>query len=379
MKKEDYYSVLGVSKNAQDADIKRAYRRLARKVHPDVNPGDKAAEERFKKIQEAYDVLSDSKKRVVYDQYGFYSDNIREGFSGEDTDYRKNGFSGFDFAARSESGGSTTSSFSDILADLFGRGDRASARAPRRGEDIEHKLNISFFESINGLSTRIALSRSQLCSRCTGSGTRRGGTERICGHCRGSGLEVRFHGVSRFTTPCGICGGSGKQSEPCASCKGAGTKPLQERITIRIPPGVDNGFRMRVPGRGMAAPRGGIPGDLYLIITVDAHPFFARRGDDLHCTLPITVTEAALGTRVEVPTIEGKATLRIPPGTQCGQKLRLRGKGVPSIRGGGRGNQIVRIQIVIPTAADERSKELLKELARLNPVNPRAGLDRRKA
>jgi molecular chaperone DnaJ len=373
MAKEDYYSILGVSRNAKEPEIKKAYRRMARKSHPDVNPGDKSAEERFKKIQAAYDVLSDSKKRAIYDQYGFYSENFKEqpgggrGF-GEGVPHGFD-FSGMDFEQSGQS------SFRDVFSELFSGGmPRGRPSGPAKGEDLEHHLNISFMESIQGLSARMVLNRRGACPACDGSGLDRASAQQTCSSCKGTGQEGRSHGFMRFSGPCRVCGGTGKVGGRCKSCGGSGTVPFQETITVRIPAGVANGYRMRVPGKGNAGRAGGPPGDLYLIISVRPHDFFRREGSDIVCTVPITVTEAALGTKIEVPSIDGKALLRIPPGTQSGQKFRLRGKGAPSLRGESPGNQIVEVRVVVPRVADERSKEILRELARLNPENPRAGI-----
>ncbi len=370
--KEDYYAVLGISRTAKDPDIKKAYRRLARKNHPDVNPGDKSAEERFKKIQQAYEVLSDPKKRSMYDQYGFYSDNFKEPPSGGAPNRGFQGFPNFSGMDFSESG---QSSFKDVFSELFGGGSgRGKTSGPAKGEDLEHHLNISFHESIKGLSTRMALSHTAACSSCDGSGLDRSAGQKTCPRCQGSGQEGKSHGFMRFSSPCRVCGGSGKTGGKCLSCGGSGASAVQESITVRIPPGAGNGFRMRVPGKGNAGRSGGPPGDLYLIITVRPHDFFRREGNDIVCTVPITITEAALGTKLEVPSIDGKALLRIPPGTQSGQKFRLRGKGAPSLRGDLPGNQIVEVRVVVPKIADERSKEILRELARLNPENPRTSI-----
>jgi len=374
MAKEDYYALLGVSRDSKDSDLKKAYRRLARKNHPDVNPGDKAAEERFKKIQEAYDVLSDSKKRAIYDQYGFYTENFKE-HPGEHGRGRADGFGwGFDFSDV-DSSGSSQSSFRDIFSELFqGGGRRAREPRSRKGQDVEHHLNISFDESIRGLSTRLTINRNESCSACNGTGKSRSGANRVCPACRGSGQVTRSRGVLRFSSECKSCGGSGQLGARCGTCKGSGTIPAQETITVRIPAGVGTGYRMRVPRKGGGGRLGGAVGHLYLIITVRPHEFFSRDGDDIYCIVPITVSEAALGTKIDVPTIDGKTRLRIPPGTQSGQKFRLRGKGVPSLRSNGKGNQIVEVQVVIPQVADERSKEILRELAKLNPENPRRNM-----
>jgi len=365
-KKEDYYSVLGVSRGADDAEIKKAYRRMARKNHPDVNPGDKAAEERFKNIQEAYDILSDSKKRAVYDQYGFYSDNLK--------DHPGGAAYGFDFSEMDFSGGGQ-SSFRDIFSDILGGSGQSRPKGPAKGDDIEQQLNISFMESIRGLTARINLSRQGACSSCGGSGMDRAVEQRTCTQCNGSGMENRGRGFMRFSGSCRACGGSGKTGARCKTCGGSGAVPVEETITVRVPPGAANGFRMRVSGKGNAGRAGGPRGDLYLRIAVRPHDFFQREGNDILCSVPITMMEAALGAKIEIPSIDGKTLLKIPPGTQSGQKFRLRGKGAPSPRNGIEGSQIVEVRVVTPKVADERSKEILTELARLNPQNPRAEIE----
>ena len=371
--KEDYYALLGVARTAKDPEIKKAYRRLARKNHPDVNPGDKSAEERFKKIQEAYDVLGDAKKRAMYDQYGFYSDNFKPQNGSPGGGYAQGFPNGFDFSGVNF-GESGQSSFRDVFAEFFGGGGRGRSAGPAKGEDIEQHLNISFMESIRGLSARMQINRHSPCADCGGTGKDRSAGQQVCPKCQGSGQESRSHGFMKFSGPCRTCGGSGSLGGACRKCGGSGSVAAQETITVRIPPGVANGYRMRVAGKGNAGRSGGPSGDLYLIISVRQHDFFRREGNDILCTVPITVTEAALGTKIEVPSIDGKALLKIPPGTQSGQKFRLRGKGAPSIRGDQHGNQIVEVRVVIPRLADERSKEILKELARLNPEDPRADL-----
>jgi len=374
MPKEDYYAILGVSRNAKAIDIKKAYRRLARKNHPDVNPGDKSAEERFKKIQEAYDVLSDSKKRAFYDQYGFYSDNYKDHPEGASGGFAENFSHGFDFSQMNE-GSFGQSSFRDVFSELFGGGaPHSSPRGPVRGGHLEHHLNISFYESIKGLSTRLTINRMVSCAACDGTGQDRASGQKICTKCQGSGQEAKSHGFMRFSSTCRVCGGTGKIGVRCKSCSGSGQTTSQETLTVRIPPGVATGFRMRVPNKGNAGKVGGTTGDLFLIITVRPHEFFRREGSDILCTVPITVTEAALGTKILVPLIDGETQLRIPPGTQSGQKFRLRGKGAPSLRGEVAGNLLIEVRVVVPKVIDERSKEILRELARLNPENPRAGL-----
>ncbi len=373
MARDDYYQILGIPREAKEAEVKKAYRRLARKLHPDVNPGDKSAEERFKKVQEAYDVLSDPKKRAMYDQYGFYSENFKEAPGGAFWSDPRAG-AGFDFSGMDFESGGAGGSFSEIFSELFGAGARSRSAAPGRGEDIEHHLNISFTEAIQGLATRLVINRSEVCPQCEGTGADRLKGQQICPACQGTGKESRSRGIMRFSAPCRSCGGSGRVGSRCEACGGSGRRPYQETVTVRIPPGVDNGFRMRVPRKGHAGRGGAEPGDLYLIISVRPHEFFTRQGTDIHCVVPITVTEAALGTKIEVPTIDGRTLLRIPPGTQSGQKFRLRGKGANSLRGESRGSQIVEVRVVVPRVADERSKEILRELAKLNPENPREKL-----
>ena len=363
MANEDYYKILGVPRNASADTIKKAYRKLARKHHPDVNPGDKHAEERFKRISEANDVLSDPKKREVYDTYGTYSENIRPGTGpqGPQVD-----FEGFDFSNLGGSG------FGDIFSQLFG-GNRAPDRS-QKGNDLEYQVSINFNDALKGLQTRISYSRREVCQSCQGKGVRSDGKTQECPYCRGAGKIEQLRGRMRFMTSCPHCGGSGSTATSCTVCHGEGRTPVHENLEIKIPAGVQTGSRIRFAGRGDAGLRGGPPGDLYIVTTVSSHPFFERIGDNIYCKIPITLTEAALGAKIEVPTVEGRAVLKIPPGTQNGQKFRLRGKGAPSLRAPTDGDQFVEVRVVTPKLADERSKELLRELARLNPENPRAGM-----
>lgn len=351
----DFYKVLGVSRDAKAADIKKAYRRLARRYHPDVNPGDHQAEERFKQVSEAFDVLSDPKKREIYDRYGYYSEQAgaRPGPA-------------FDFSTFG------AASFRDLFSEIFGsaKGPGSSGRnRPERGGDIEHGLPISFEDAMRGVTAKIEIDLTESCSACQGKGE--AGGERItCPACNGGGQRTgRFGLASR----CGTCGGTGKIAPPCSTCKGASVLPTREPIRIKIPAGVDTGSRVRVPRKGHAGKFGGPPGDLYIIPNVSAHPLFERQGDNIFCTVPITVPEAVLGARIEVPTIDGKALLRIPPGTQCGQKFRLRERGAPSLRATGvRGDQFVEVTIALPKVISEETKDLLQRFARYNPENPRA-------
>ncbi|HMV51430.1 MAG TPA: molecular chaperone DnaJ [Blastocatellia bacterium] len=375
--KEDYYKALGVGRSASADDIRKAYRRLARKYHPDVNPGDKAAEEKFKQISEANDVLSDPKKREVYDKFGSYSDNLRDaaargagaGPGGVDFDW-SSVFTGGGAGAGANAGGS--SSFRDIFGDLFGGGaSRTSTRPqPQRGADIELPLSISFEESINGLTTNINVRRSDTCARCNGTGDT--GTGQVtCSTCSGSGKVSAGGGFLRFDQACPDCNGTGKRRQPCTLCNGKGVVPKFEAVKVRIPPGVDTGTRVRVPGKGEAGRMGAPAGDLFIVTNVAPHKVFTRKGDNIHCTIPITLPEAALGAKIEVPTVSGKAQLRIPPGTQSGQVFRLKEKGAPSLRGNTRGDEYVEVKIVLPQIIDEDSKELLRQFAKRNPQNPR--------
>ena len=373
--REDYYKVLGVKRNATQDEIRKAYRRLARKYHPDVNPGDKSAEEKFKQLSEAYDVLSDAKKREVYDKYGAYSENIHEAARGAG----QGGFDfgGFDWSAftgGAGAGGGT--SFRDIFSDLFGGGGRATTQTrpqPQRGADIEVPLALSFEEAINGMTTSLNVRRSDPCARCGGSGEA-GAGQITCPTCKGTGKISALGGRLRFDQTCPDCSGTGKRRQPCPECHGKGLVPNTETVKVRIPAGVDTGSRVRVVGKGEAGLRGAPPGDLFIITNVASHPIFTRKGDNIHCTVPITLPEAALGAKIEVPTVSGKAQLRIPPGTQSGQRFRLREKGAPSLRGNTRGDQYVEVKIVLPKIIDEDSKELLRQFARRNPENPRVAM-----
>jgi len=382
---KDYYAILGVARDAKPEQIRKAYRRLARKHHPDVNPGDKSAEERFKEISEAYEVLGDEKKRQIYDQYGFYADNIPPGgYPGGATAAAQAGagvpdfdFSGFDFSGFEPEGEKRGfgSAFRDIFSQVFSRGaGRAAApEGPERGSDLEHRMHLGFWDAIRGTQVRFTAMRNEVCSTCRGTGE--GSEDTVaCATCGGAGKTTRQAGTMRFTITCPECGGSGRQKRRCSMCGGSGFLRRPEMFEVRIPPGVDTGSRVRVPGKGNSGLNGGPPGDLYIVTEVEPHPVFERKGDNIYVKVPITVTEAALGAKAEVPTLDGPTTIRIPPSTQSGQKLRLRSKGAPSLRGNARGDQYVEVQVVVPRIADERSKEILRELARLNPEDPRRDL-----
>ena len=325
---ENYYQVLDAKRNSSQSEIKKAYRRLARKHHPDVNPGDKSAEERFKQIQEAYKVLSDPDKRRIYDLNGYYRPGQESTGGG---DFRDVWSSGIDF--KDVGGGRWQGSVRDIFTDLFEGGrSGASAHHPRRGQDLEYQLEIPFLDAVRGTQTRFNASRQVVCLRCKGSGGN-------CSQCRGGGLIRKV-----------------------------------DSLRVRIPAGMKTGSRVRVPGKGDAAEFGGPAGDLFLVVRVQPHPLFSRQGNNIVCRVPVTFEEAALGAEIEVPTVTGRARLKIPPGTQSGQKLRLRGRGAPSAGGRGRGDQLVEVKVVLPEISDERSKTLVRELARLNPQNPRENI-----
>ncbi len=382
MAKKDYYKILGVKKDAKADEIKKSYRRLARKFHPDVNPGDKASEDKFKEVQEAYDVLSDDKKRKVFDRFGYYADNLDADspFSSGAASGGPGGFdfSGFDF---SSTGGQTTgggSSFRDIFSDLFsGSGSARPSQPeppppiPKRGRDIEIPLGMSFEESFSGLTTNITVNRSEQCSRCQGAGDT-GGPVVQCPTCKGTGQVMKTGGRLQFSQSCPDCDGTGRRRQPCSLCHGKGVTPKTEQVKIRIPAGVDTGSRVRIPKKGHGGRLGAAPGDLFILTNVGKHPFLTRKGDNVYITLPITVSEAALGTKIEVPTVEGKAQLKIPSGTESGQKFRLRERGFPSLRNPNlRGDQFIEVKITLPRIISEETKEVLRQFEKLNPENPR--------
>jgi molecular chaperone DnaJ len=354
--RDDLYLILEVARAATVADIKKSFRRLARRFHPDVNPGDRSAEEHFKKISEAYEVLSHPDKRHFYDENGFYTEEVAE---------KKNGstawgftFQGFNFST------STDSQASEVFGQYFSR--RSSPRTPTRGADLEYQISVSFADSIRGQKTRISIRRQRACS-CIGSSSSsfRRGSE--CPMCLGSGKIERMKGRLHFSATCADCNGSGEIRRSCEECGGAGRISRTENLEIEIPAGVSTASRVRFPGEGDAGLNGGPAGDLYVITNVASHPFFGRVGEHFQCMLPISFTEAALGAKIDVPTVDGNAIVRIPPGTQNGQVFRMRGKGAPSLlRPGTRGDQLVEVRIVVPRIADERSKEILREFARLN-------------
>jgi molecular chaperone DnaJ len=371
--KQDYYETLGVPRKASAKDIRTAFRKLARKYHPDLNPGDKAAEEKFKQLQEAYDVLSDSKKRQMYDQYGFYSDNVPTGDYGPGAEAGGQNvnfdFGGFDFG-----GQPTGSTFRDLFGQFFGGGRHGVAMEPEEepGGDLEYQIEIDFWDAVRGSVKKLQITRLDSCENCHGTGAV--GSPQTCPTCNGTGSIQQTAGKMRFNVPCNRCGGTGKLRTACRVCGGEGRVRKTETIDVRIPAGVDNGGRVRVPGKGNAGTLGAPSGDLYLRVVVRPHDFFERRGNDLYIKVPVTVAEASLGAKIEVPTIDGRSLVRIPPGTSSGRTLRLKEKGVPSARKGVRGDQYVEIQVVVPEPTDERVRNLMKELEQLAPADPRKDL-----
>ena len=398
---KDYYGILGVKKTATPEEIRKAFRKLARKYHPDVNPGDKKAEEKFKEMSEANDILSDPKKRKIYDQLGFYSDNIDPaaaeaaaqggyGFRGGTSQTRGAsrggpvGFEGFDFTdftsgaqrGAGQSAGGSWGNFRDIFSGAFRGGQQETGlhqTGPQPGADLEYQVNVDFWTAIRGGSLRLQITRQVVCPTCHGAAA--SGGEMECPECDGTGQVTQMGGRMKFNIQCPRCGGTSRVHQDCPTCHGLGTVQRTETAEFRIKPGTRDGQRIRLAGKGNAGVRGGADGDLYLIVRIDPNPVFTRKGDNIYVTVPVTVAEAALGAKIEVPTIDGRAQLKIPPGTQTGQKLRMREKGVASSAAEGvRGDEIVEVQIVVPKLHDERSKEILREFAKLNPEDPRTAL-----
>ncbi len=349
----DFYNTLGVSADASADDIKKAYRKLAMKYHPDRNPDNSEAEEKFKSATEAYEVLGDLDKRKIYDRYGMAG-------------LKDSGYSGpGDF-------NDIFSSFGDIFGEMFGggfggRGGGSRRQGPVQGNDLRYDLSIDFMEAIHGVEKELELTKKDTCWTCEGTGLRPGHKAETCSTCNGRGQVIHAQGMFRVQTTCPHCHGEGQMiTDPCTDCNGEGLVNKSKKVSLKIPAGVDSGARMRLRGEGEGGRKGGPPGDLYVIIYVDEHEFFKRHGSEILCQIPLTITQATLGDSIEVPTVHGSHELKIPAGTQPGKIFTIRAEGVPSLRGGGRGNMLVEIKVIIPKKLCKKQKELLKEFAELD-------------
>ncbi len=354
---KDLYGELGVKKDAGTDEIKKAYRKLARKYHPDVNPGNKDAEEKFKTISEAHEVLSDPEKRKIYDEFG--EEGLRAGFDPEQArQYRQwqqtgggfaRGFQGGDFGDQ----GFRYSGFEDVFSDIFGAG--AAPRSAQKGRDIESALDIDFLSAIKGTTTRISLQKHESCSVCNGTGRVSSSGDGPCKTCKGTGQTRVAQGPFNFSQTCPDCGGTGKGGEVCQQCRGAGAIPKTETIDVNIPAGVDDGSKIRLAGKGEPGRNGGPPGDLFIVTRVKSHPLFRRDGDNLRVDVPVTIREAMQGAEITVPTPTGSVQLKVPAGTKSGQKLRLKGKGVPNLKSKSPGDLFVTIRVQIPSSQDDKA------------------------
>jgi molecular chaperone DnaJ len=345
--KRDYYETLGVGRTASAEEIKKAYRKVALKHHPDRNPGDKAAEAQFREASEAYQVLCDAEKRAQYDRFGHAA--------------FEQGAGGFDFSA---------AGFEDIFGDIFGDffgGSRRGRSRSRRGEDLRYDLEISFEEAVFGAEKTLRIPRLAPCADCSGTGSRNGAPRDACGPCRGTGQLRYQQGLFTIAKTCGTCQGQGSVlRDPCRTCDGGGAVRNEQSLSVRIPAGVDTGSRLKLRGEGEAGPNNGPAGDLYVVVHVREHPLFTRDGTDIVCDVPIGFTQAALGAEIDVPTPHGKVKMKIPAGTQSGNVFRLRGKGAPDLRGYGHGDALVRVLIETPRKLTAEQRELLEEFARLS-------------
>ena len=366
MSKRDYYEVLGVSKTATQDELKKAYRKLARKYHPDLNKDNAEAAEKFKECNEAYNVLSDEQKRAQYDQFG-HAAFENGGMGGGGGFGGAGGFGGF--------GGSGMEDIFDMFfGGQGGRGGRSSKAGPQRGADLRFDLEISFEEAAFGLEKEINLYRDEVCDHCHGEGAEPGSKVETCPECNGSGY-VRFTQNTMFgqmvnERPCSRCKGEGKIiSEPCKECRGKGTVKRNKKLKVKIPAGVDNGSRLRVSNEGEAGAKGGPSGDLYVYLYVKPHKFFERDGTTVLCEVPINIVQATLGADIKVPTLDGQVTMKIPEGTQPGKVMRIKGKGIPSLRNSSRGDQLVRIKVVVPTKLSDKQKDALRKFADISKDN----------
>jgi len=358
----DLYETLGVSRGAGAEEIKKAYRKLARRHHPDANPGDKDAEERFKEVQNAYDILSDSEKRKQYDMFGAGGPQMGGAGPGGVR------FEQFDLG---DLGG-----FGDVFSNLFGGGGRASSR-PMRGGDIEATLNLSFEDSLRGAETRVPVEVDASCATCGGSGAKQGTSPKTCPQCGGRGVVAESQGPFAISHPCPRCRGAGMIIEkPCPTCRGSGQVRRTKQYKVKIPAGVKDGTRIRLKGKGEPGMNGGPPGDLFVVTRVAPSPLYERRGADLVVEVPVTYPEAALGATVEVPTPEGTISLKIPPGSESGKLLRVRGHGAPKLKGSGRGDLLARVRVTVPKKLNKAEKDALEQLKSVSRENPRERLVR---
>ena len=357
MSKRDYYEVLGVNRDASEEEIKKAYRKLAMKYHPDRNPDNAKAEGQFKEAKEAYEILSDSDKRAAYDRYGH---------AGVDPNQAGPGGPGF-----GGMGGGFADAFGDIFGDLFGAGGRGRQGGVYRGADLRYNLEISLEEAARGAETQIRIPTMETCDTCKGSGARPGSSPTTCGTCGGQGQVRMQQGFFSIQQTCPACHGSGKTiAHPCPECNGAGRTKRYKTLAVKIPAGIDHGDRVRLSGEGEHGVAGGPPGDLYVVVQIRPHPVFERDGADLHCEMPISFGVAALGGEIEIPTLDGHAKLKIPAETQTGQAFRLRGKGIKALRGSGYGDLICHVTVETPVKLTEAQKELLRQLDASTQGNP---------
>lgn len=349
--KRDYYDILGIDRNASKEEIRKAYRKLARKYHPDVSK-EANAEEKFKEAKEAYEVLSNEQKRAQYDQFG-HAGTSNQGFGGA----------------------SDFSGFGDIFDMFFGGGQRHDPNAPQQGADLQYTIVLEFEEAVFGKETEIRIPKDESCSTCNGSGAKPGTKPQTCSHCNGTG-QLNMEQNTPFgrvvnRRVCHYCKGTGKIiPDKCTTCSGSGKVKKHAKIKIKIPAGIDEGQQIRVAGKGEAGKNGGPPGDLFVVVQIKEHDFFQREGDNIYCELPITFTQAALGDEVEVPTVHGNVSIKIPAGTQSGKTFRLKGKGVPNVRGYGQGDQHIQVRVVTPTKLTARQKELLMEFNEISENQP---------
>ena len=369
MAAKDLYEVLGVKRDASAQEIKKAYRKLARRYHPDVNPGNKQAEERFKEISQAHDVLSDQEKRKVYDE--FRLEGLRAGFDAERARAYAEWGNRQQTGAAAGGGFGRFESFEDIFGDILGGAGRAG---PQPGQDTEASMEIDLMDAIRGVSTQVTIDRPELCTNCGGSG-QDPASQTVCPECQGSGQIKMGKGPIAFSRACPRCNGSGRvATRACPTCQGRGQTSQQERLTVHIPAGVDAGSRVRVAGKGGPGRAGGPPGDLYIVIRVRPHPLLERRGNDLYLDVPVTLGEAALGASITVPTPDGVVRVKVPPASQSGKLLRIRRHGVPALRGGERGDLYIRVMVHVPADDSERVREAIRTVEAAYGTDPRSGL-----